>query len=160
MNQTDLMLLWCKQYIDKLFANFKIPEATPEEPTEKEPMFHIGFILTSRVLIDPEALYGGKWIRLEDVVILGASDKYPAGTTGGEAEVTLTVEQMPSHNHKFSDNNSTDYRWSGENGGWANFRCGSSSVVGSGIATKSTGGSQPHNNMMPYLAAYMWERIE
>jgi microcystin-dependent protein len=59
-------------------------------------------------------------MRLEDVVILGASDKYPAGTTGGEAEHTLTV---------------------GEND-----------------LTKA-GGSQPHNNMMPYYAAYMWEKI-
>lgn len=158
MNQTDLMLLWCKQYIDKLFANFKIPEAKPEEPTEKEPMFHIGFILTSSVLIDPEALYGGKWKRLEDVVILGASDKYPAGSTGGEAEVTLTVDEMPSHTHSVTPKGG----WGAGSKGSNYFRTDGNNPANdwSVVAINSTGGSQPHNNMMPYYAAYMWERIE
>ena len=36
---------------------------------------------------------------LRDRFPVGAGDTYDAGDTGGEAEVTLTTNQMPSHNH-------------------------------------------------------------
>lgn len=42
---------------------------------------------------------GGIWVQIKDKFILAAGDTYSNGTTGGEATVTLTVNQMPSHNH-------------------------------------------------------------
>lgn len=33
--------------------------------------------------------------------ILGVSETHPMGETGGEEEVTLTVEQIPRHNHGY-----------------------------------------------------------
>lgn len=34
-----------------------------------------------------------------------------------------------------------------------------SAIVGTDATTGNIGGSQPHNNMPPYLAVYMWKRI-
>lgn len=48
---------------------------------------------------DPNVLFGGTWVQIKDRFILAAGDTYSNGTTGGEATVTLTVNQMPSHNH-------------------------------------------------------------
>ena len=128
----------------------------------------VGSIYTSSKPTDPAILFGGTWKRLEDVVILAASDKYPAGTYGGEAEVTLTVEQMPSHSHRFYDGSRT-YNWgTGEGTVWIK---GTTATAGSATSgnplytdqskweeTDYEGDSQPHNNMMPYYAAYIWER--
>lgn len=36
---------------------------------------------------------------LQDMFVRGASDLNPPGTTGGETEITLTVDQLPSHTH-------------------------------------------------------------
>ena len=36
---------------------------------------------------------------LRDKFVLGAGKDYSVGATGGEKEVTLTIAQMPSHNH-------------------------------------------------------------
>jgi len=32
--------------------------------------------------------------------VIGASDKYILGATGGQESVTLTVEQIPAHDHE------------------------------------------------------------
>ncbi len=36
---------------------------------------------------------------------------------------------------------------------------GSLQDIGSDLETANTGGNQPHNNMPPYLAVYIWKRI-
>ena len=57
---------------------------------------------------DPNILFGGTWVQIKDRFILAAGDTYTTvnagndisnGGGGGEATVTLTVNQMPSHNH-------------------------------------------------------------
>ena len=74
--------------------------------------------------------------------ILGVSETHPMGETGGEEEVTLTVEQMPSHEHGM--------------GGTGYGEVGARSIaidVNSPVRrTSSAGGSQPHPNMPPYYA--------
>ncbi len=42
---------------------------------------------------------GGTWVEIKDRFILACGDTYANGATGGKATVTLTVSQMPSHNH-------------------------------------------------------------
>lgn len=104
----------------------------------------------------PASFIGGTWERIEDRYIMGASDTYPAGSTGGEATHTLTVDEMPQHTHslgymyKYSDNNT-----------------GRPQLVDNGTVfvqyeemfSENAGGNQPHNNMPPYFAVYIWKRV-
>ena len=61
--------------------------------------YPVGSIYLSVNETDPTDIFGGKWERLKDVFLLASGDVFAAGATGGEAEVTLTVEQMPKHTH-------------------------------------------------------------
>lgn len=68
----------------------------------------------------PASFIGGTWERIEGEFIMGASDAYPAGTTGGSATHTQTVAEMPSHNHSGSTGSAGSHihsAWTGGAGG-------------------------------------------
>ena len=115
--------------------------------------YPVGAIYISTVSTSPASLFGGTWERLKDRFLLGAGDTYSAGSTGGEAEHTLTVGEMPSHSH--------EVRCVRYNSGADPYVTGNGSVkyVHETFGTYSSGGDQPHNNMPPYLAVYMWKRV-
>ena len=46
-----------------------------------------------------QAIYNGTWEQIKDAFLLAAGDDYIAGSTGGEATHTLTVDEMPKHSH-------------------------------------------------------------
>ena len=116
-------------------------------------IYPIGSIYMSMNAADPSELFGGSWIPLnEGRVLIGCNSTYPAGSTGGEFEHTLTVDEMPAHTHSNSFNikSSQPYHFNYD-----------AVYTGRGLSSAnsgSTGGSQPHNNMQPYLAVYMWYR--
>lgn len=114
--------------------------------------YPVGSIYLSMNNTNPESLFGGTWEQLKDRFLLASGDTYEAGTTGGEAEHTLTVEEMPSHNHYisgYSNNFGTNHYYNLVSG---------SNNYGS-TSTGSTGGGKAHNNMPPYLVVNMWKRI-
>lgn len=107
--------------------------------------------------VNPATLLGyGTWTPVAGRAIIGAgtitdargeTKTFTAGETGGEVNHVLTIAEMPSHNH------TGVARWDGANViGEANDNEGNQS------ASDYTGGNQPHNNMMPYQVAYMWQR--
>ena len=108
---------------------------------------------------DPATLWGGTWVRQpEGLTLVSAGDKYPLNSTGGEATHTLTVAEMPSHQHQMVNGNTGGYDYSA----WTK-----SSVVlhdagaigwAGNANTSYVGGGTAHNNMMPYKAAYCWLR--
>lgn len=55
----------------------------------------VGSIFLSTDGTEPAELYGGTWEQIKDVFLLGASDTYPAGSTGGEESVKLTRKNIP-----------------------------------------------------------------
>jgi microcystin-dependent protein len=120
-------------------------------------VYPIGSVYTSTVDTSPASMFGGTWEQIEDRFLLAAGNTYTAGTTGGEAEHTLSIDEMPSHNHLH------DYYNYGS-GGAANglaYNITSGSYVGRDTAgMHGSGGGQAHNNMPPYLAVYMWKRID
>lgn len=81
---------------------------------------------------------------------------YGAGTTGGEASHTLTVNEMPVHNHGPSQAGQT-FVTSGNTGGDARIAITGGSYR-TNPSTATAGASWAHNNMPPYLAVYIWKR--
>lgn len=105
---------------------------------------------------NPSTLFGGTWERIQEAFLWAVgSDGRDLGGRGGEMTHTLTVDEIPNHAH----NVNSELSWSSENGGWANFRTGTQNTVGkSGLRTEGVGGTQPHNNMPPYIQVSMWRR--
>ena len=78
--------------------------------------------------------------------------------TGGAEEITLTVNQIPSHNHQALCSTAAGTLSSPENAVWAAASTGNQMYSApAGIspmhagAISPTGGSQPHTNFAPYL---------
>ena len=112
-------------------------------------IYPIGSIYMSVNSTNPSTLFGGTWEQLKDRFLLGAGNTYSAGATGGEATHKLTVAEMPKHRHYMITNNGgNDYQAVLTGAGGYN----------TNESTTKEGDDQPHNNMPPYLAVYMWKR--
>lgn len=61
--------------------------------------YPVGSLYWSENDTDPATLFGGTWEQIKDKFILAAGDTYTQGASGGAATVTLTTNQIPSHNH-------------------------------------------------------------
>ena len=110
--------------------------------------------------IDPNTLYKSTtWEQKKDVFILASGDTYSAGSTGGEAQHKLTVDEMPSHTHSplifVPSGDTLGINGDGDGTVRLDYDTGASS---NSISTAATGGSQPHNNMPPYFAMPFWIR--
>lgn len=83
---------------------------------------------------------------LRGLFLLGATEDEPQGSTGGEATVTLTVDEMPSHTHSYT---TPTFNVDVEAPGAPDpFGVGNPQQP---ATTGSTGGDQAHNNMPPYM---------
>lgn len=129
-------------------------------------IYPVGAIYMSVNNISPAILFGGTWERIKDRFLLAAGDDYTAGSTGGEAEHTLSIDEMPTHRHTFK---SSSYGWegyaiygmkdtsSGSNVGLSPYN--QYELSENNVVMQNTGGGQAHNNMPPYLTVYMWKRV-
>ena len=88
----------------------------------------------------------------------GGGSSYVIGQNGGVESVTLTTNQIPAHSHAPQAaagapgnpaNSPANNVWSGWTGG--QFSSAAPSVAMDGSAISSAGGSQPHDNMIPFL---------
>ncbi|MGN7360497.1 phage tail protein [Paenibacillus sp. SAF-054] len=90
-------------------------------------------------------------------VPLHVSPNIPLGTSNGEAAHTLTVNEIPQHTHQVNASSNSAGSNSPLNGVWAAdsvlYESAATMTSMSSNAISSTGGSQPHNNMQPYLVA-------
>lgn len=114
-------------------------------------LYPVGAIYLSTSSTSPQTLFGGTWQRIQDRFLLCAGSTYAAGKTGGEAEHTLTVSEMPSHTHTARMSTNT---FDTQNVGDSAYIPGTRSSVDMTAA----GGNAAHNNMPPYLAVYAWRR--
>lgn len=126
-------------------------------------LYPIGTVYISVSNTSPSTLFGGTWVQIQDTFLLAAGSTYTAGDTGGEANHTLTTNEIPAHTHKYAQYKGSA-GWSGTSP-QRNFikttnNDGYSDTDNSGyMTTISTGGSGAHNNMPPYLVVYMWQRV-
>lgn len=120
------------------------------------------------------------YFRLPDLkgrFIVGVNDSFPdynLGSTGGEEKHKLTVNEIPSHNHVYTDDTHADgksfkvpegLKSSGINEAGGNFTAnrqwdghanssGEDTGIGTIYLTGRTGNDQPHENRPPYYSLY------
>ena len=128
--------------------------------------YPVGAIYQSTSSTSPASLFGGTWEQITDRFLLSAGSSYTAGATGGAATHTLTINQMPSHNHAYYFDQNSSVNWFIGLSGNANGADPTRSAIASGptgraytMNIRNTGGGQAHNNMPPYLVVYTWKRI-
>ena len=127
----------------------------------------VGSWYFSTVATNPVNIFGfGTWQLVTDRFLVGAGASYFPGAIGGEAVHTLTAAELPTHQH-----NVLSGTLGGNNGNYK-FMLSSQSMYGTydgqyGVitddrfitaASSAYCGNQPHNNMPPYYAIYMWVR--
>lgn len=120
-------------------------------------IYPIGSIYMSVNAVDPSTLFGGTWVQIKDKFLLSAGNTYTNGATGGEATHTLTVDEIPSHDHDFyigQDSPTLSYVAGGSDPEyfWRN------TSHGSNLTTVAKGGGGAHNNLPPYLVVNVWQR--
>lgn len=120
-------------------------------------IYPIDSIYISLGSTNPEVLFGGTWAQISGRFLLASGGGYSLGDYAGEATHTLTIEEMPSHNHTLIWASSSQFGDSYARLVSSNIPDVSSQVTNDSMY--STGGSQPHNNMPPYLVVNMWRRI-
>lgn len=129
-------------------------------------IYPVGSIYISVNSTSPHDLFGGTWEQIKDRFLLACGSTYSNGSTGGSAthihstgNHTLTVNEIPSHNHPGI------FRYTNQTGYYARLYLGSDGTMLDNEG--KTGGGQPHNhgntgssnNIPPYLAVYIWKRI-
>ena len=118
-------------------------------------VYPIGSIYMNVNSTNPGTLFGGTWKKIQGKFLLGVSSAYPAGSSGGEYEHTLTKAEIPDHTHSFK------YTGQAEAIGVNSIRLYKAEPnqynAYSGGQSSNCGG-QAHNNMPPYLSVYIWYR--
>lgn len=129
--------------------------------------YEVGDILqTKNAALPSERWPGTEWAAIE-TFLLGASTEHTMGSIGGEETHTLTEQELPNINGKLAG---VAYNGYGENitGPFHETTFSSptgqrtlfgSTVSGAYGMTFHIGGDESHNNMPPYTAVYIWERI-
>lgn len=122
--------------------------------------YALGDVLVTSCPVSPaERWTGTVWQQIKDCFLLAAGDRYNAGSTGGEAEHTLTQGELPNVSVGvevvFSGPSGSSV-YSTTNAGTVGHPYNSADAG----KTKPLGSGQAHNNMPPYKVYFMWERIK
>lgn len=81
--------------------------------------YPVGSLYWSSKSTNPGTLFGGTWAQIKDRFVLACGDTYnTTGATGGASSVTLSVSNMPSHNHSFTPSGevSSDFKGNTQDG--------------------------------------------
>lgn len=73
-------------------------------------VYPIGSVFFSNTSVSPASTIGGIWTKLDNDTFICCGTP---NTTGGTNSIRLTINQMPSHNHKLAGNGT----WLGGNSG-------------------------------------------
>lgn len=111
---------------------------------------------TSNTSFNPNTAWGGTWQEDSTGRVTVAQDTGTfdtVGDTGGEETHTLTVAEMPKHNHEINIQKSGTGDW------WSLQSFNIERNPQGGYSTNDTGGNQAHNNLQPYIVVKRWHRV-
>lgn len=141
------------------YADLSNKPSIPTNTSIIDLIYPVGSYYWNSNSTSPATLFGvGTWTQITNQFIFAAGGDYASGDTGGEVDHLLTIQEMPSHDHRcIMDQSFFAY------GGPMESNDGPAS--GHGYAypfyysfTGTKGGSRSHNNMPPYIVAYCWRR--
>lgn len=131
------------------------------------------YIETSDPNFDPNVSWGGYWVRdTKGLVTVGAYTNSESedssyvntyirqGEIIGENEHQLTINEIPSHNHRVNNGNDGPGKYPnwGNESGWG---VAAQNMNGNGgqSNTAYTGNGESHNNIQPSIGVYRWHRM-
>jgi hypothetical protein len=128
-------------------------------------VYPIGAVYISVNSADPGTIWAGTtWVAFGEGRTLvgqgqgsGLTNRPTVEATGGAETHTLTVAQIPAHNHTFSDK----VRSMSTQGGYPNPTAQYNPNIATNDISNTTnnrGGGEAHNNMQPFIVTYMWKR--
>lgn len=110
----------------------------------------------------PASFIGGTWERIEGKFIMGASDTYPAGSTGGNLQMILSPENIPAVGFAIptNDTQKNDIHV----GKWGFMASVSQETTDggryhSGLYSSTNNGNSPVDILNPYYSMYIWRRV-
>ena len=136
----------------------KLYDSSANEILSAKKMFPVGSIFITVTNTNPQTFLGGTWTAFgQGRTLVGVdtsqSEFNTVLKTGGEKTHKLTVDEMPSHDHKRPNSilyNGNSSWWMGGTGG--------TTIEVNDTPTTSAGGNQGHNNLQPYITVYFWRR--
>lgn len=160
--ETEQLVSTTRTNLQTLIANLRTELITLIN-TNNQNNYPVGKIILSTENINPYTYLGfGTWeLWGQGKVPVGVdsedSDFDESEKTGGEKTHTLTIQEMPSHSHRFNVNNTEGA------GGYRETQARGNNSTGEpdwkNASTLNTGGGQAHNNLQPYITCYMWKRV-
>lgn len=137
----------------------------------------VGAIITTGSSVSPAAYYAAtSWVQIKDRFLMGAGGSYTLGSTGGSASHTLSVAEMPAHNHSGSitatgnhthtvsslGGTSQGIYYTGSNEGWPYTKNETTSSAGAhthSVTIGNAGSGQAFSILNPYVSKYVWRRV-
>lgn len=119
-------------------------------------IYPVNSIYISYSHTSPGSLFGGDWTRIAGRFLYGVGAPAEIGYTAGATIHTLTVDEIPSHQHYI-----LNYNTSGQSQSFTSHAPTASGKIGytGNIRTNYVGGGSAHNNMPPYIQVSIWRRI-
>lgn len=127
----------------------------------------VGRLYMSAEATSPASFIGGTWERIEGRFIMGASDTYPAGSTGGSATHTQAESEVGSHVHPSIYAAGYHQVLYGATGGLnlvansmqVTYNTGNNEDNREKLIAEKNEAPSPMDILNPYYAAYIWRRI-
>lgn len=122
--------------------------------------FPVGSVYITYTNQNPGTFLGGTWEQFgQGRTLIGqgtgndgsTSMSFSANVEGGEYNHTLTIDEIPSHAHRYT----VTY---GGGGSSALTQYYNSKANQGNLPTTYIGGSKSHNNLSPYIVVYFWRR--
>lgn len=151
-------------------------------------IYPIGSIYMSVNSTNPSNLFGGSWEswgtgKVPVGIDASQSEFNAVEKTGGQKNVKLTVDQMPTHTHiqnahshninevngennivasgGYNNNGNewgANFIYGGQPGSWGFTNVSSFNTRNATATNQETGGNKEHSNLQPYITCYMWKR--